>query len=223
MGICPAIVIPRREVVTELQDAAPPAGALRPGEVENTHLVQGTAPAAPPQLEPLTPNLQRLHDPCVDTVPREARRRAEGSRPRAAGSLGREGHRGHARPPAGAAGNTPGRRQGATEGLPPDDVRPRHRRGEARGLDARRRQVHVANRFRRRLRFDAASGDRPRRPARQGRRFHGRELSPRMRHAPHARRPPGLRRRLDGPVHRRCREDLPIAREPSSTQLPATG
>jgi len=54
-------VIPRREVVTELQDAAPPAGALRPGEVENTHLVQGTAPAAPPQLEPLTPNLQRLH------------------------------------------------------------------------------------------------------------------------------------------------------------------
>jgi len=57
VGICPAAVIPRREVVTEV--SRPPL--VQPVELAATHHFQGAAPTAPMQLEPLTPNLQRLH------------------------------------------------------------------------------------------------------------------------------------------------------------------
>ena len=61
--ICPAAVIPRREVVTELSRPT----RVQPVELAATHLVQGEAPAAPAPEEqrgsfvPLTSNLQRLH------------------------------------------------------------------------------------------------------------------------------------------------------------------
>jgi len=61
--ICPAAVIPRREVVTELAHPA----RVQPVERVETHLVQGAAPPAPAPGEqrasfvPLTLNLQRLH------------------------------------------------------------------------------------------------------------------------------------------------------------------
>jgi hypothetical protein len=61
--ICPAAVIPRREVVTELSRPT----RVQPVELAATHLVQGEAPSAPAPEEqrasfvPLTSNLQRLH------------------------------------------------------------------------------------------------------------------------------------------------------------------
>jgi len=57
VGISPAAVIPRREVVTEVSRST----GVQPVEREGTHLVQGAAPTAPMQLEPLTPGLRRLH------------------------------------------------------------------------------------------------------------------------------------------------------------------
>ena len=60
--ICPAVVIPRREVVTELPlVSSSRSGRVQPVERVETHPVQGATPAAPMQLDPLTPNLQRLH------------------------------------------------------------------------------------------------------------------------------------------------------------------
>jgi hypothetical protein len=58
--IRPLDVVPRRDVVTEVPDAAPSAGALRPGEVGNTHPVLGVMPAAA-STDPLTAELCRLH------------------------------------------------------------------------------------------------------------------------------------------------------------------
>jgi hypothetical protein len=55
--ICPATVIPRREVVTEVSRPA----KVQPVERVETHLFQGAAPSAPMKLEPLTPSLHRLH------------------------------------------------------------------------------------------------------------------------------------------------------------------
>jgi len=55
--ICPAAVIPRREVVTEVPRAAP----FHPGETPLAHFVQAAPQAVPMQSEPLTPNLQRIH------------------------------------------------------------------------------------------------------------------------------------------------------------------
>ena len=113
--ICPAAVVPRREVVTEVEAELPRAPPFQLDETPLTQFVQAAPQAVPMQSELLTPNLQRLH-------------------------MTFQGKR----------------RQGATEGLPPDDVRPHPRRGEARGVVARRRKVHVASRFRRRLRLDLA-------------------------------------------------------------------
>ena len=148
----------------------------------------------------------------LEAVPRQARRRAKGSGARAARRLGGEGHRGRARPPAGTAGQAAsGGQEAAAEPPPCEEPRPRHRRGEARGLVARRRKVHVAARFRRHLRLDPAPRDRSRRPARQGRPVDGRQLPPDLRRPQPARRTPGLRRRMDGPVHERCTGDMPPA------------
>jgi len=62
--IRPLDVVPRREMVTavppEAASAAPPAGALRPGEVGNTHPVLGAMPADA-STDPLTAELCRLH------------------------------------------------------------------------------------------------------------------------------------------------------------------
>jgi len=55
--ICPAAVIPRREVVTEVPRAAP----FHPGETPLAHFVQAAPQAVPMRSEPLTPNLQRIH------------------------------------------------------------------------------------------------------------------------------------------------------------------
>jgi hypothetical protein len=55
--ICPAAVVPRREVVTELPRAVP----FHPDETPLAHFVQAAPQAVPMQSEPLTPNLQRLN------------------------------------------------------------------------------------------------------------------------------------------------------------------
>jgi hypothetical protein len=55
--ICPAAVVPRREVVTEV----PRAEAFHLGETPLDQFVQAAPQAIPMQSEPLTPNLQRLH------------------------------------------------------------------------------------------------------------------------------------------------------------------
>jgi hypothetical protein len=65
--ICPAAVIPRREVVTEVVtevgggDGGASRCSVSPGETPLAHFVQAAPQAAPMQSEPLTPNLQRLH------------------------------------------------------------------------------------------------------------------------------------------------------------------
>jgi hypothetical protein len=67
VAICPAAVIPRREVVTGLpQVSSPRSGRVQPVELaasESVHRAAGpgTTPATPMQLEPLTPDLRRLH------------------------------------------------------------------------------------------------------------------------------------------------------------------
>jgi hypothetical protein len=62
--IRPLDVVPRRDVVTaaprEAGAAAPPAGALRPGEVGNTHPILGATPTDA-STDPLTAELCRLH------------------------------------------------------------------------------------------------------------------------------------------------------------------
>jgi hypothetical protein len=58
--IRPLDVVPRRDVVTEVPDAARSAGALRPGEVGNTHPVLGVM-LANASTDPLTAELCRLH------------------------------------------------------------------------------------------------------------------------------------------------------------------
>jgi hypothetical protein len=65
--ICPAAVIPRREVVTELPlVSSAQSGRVQPVELAASDIVHRaagpvTTPAAPMQLEPLTPDLRRLH------------------------------------------------------------------------------------------------------------------------------------------------------------------
>ena len=64
--ICPAAVIPRREVVTEIVPEVSRPPRVQPVELAASDVVHRAAvpvtrPAAPMQLEPLTPNLQRLH------------------------------------------------------------------------------------------------------------------------------------------------------------------
>jgi hypothetical protein len=59
--ICPAAVVPRREVVTKVVTELPRAAAFHPGETPMTQYVQAASQAVPMQSEPLTPNLQRLH------------------------------------------------------------------------------------------------------------------------------------------------------------------
>jgi 5-methylcytosine-specific restriction endonuclease McrA len=64
--ICPAAVIPRREVVTALPLVSTQSGRVQPVELAASDVVHRAAvpvtrPAAPMQLEPLTPSLQRLH------------------------------------------------------------------------------------------------------------------------------------------------------------------
>jgi hypothetical protein len=55
--ICPAVVVPSRDVVTEV----PRAEAFHLGETPLAQFVQAAPQAIPMQSEPLTPNLQRLH------------------------------------------------------------------------------------------------------------------------------------------------------------------
>jgi 5-methylcytosine-specific restriction endonuclease McrA len=64
--ICPAAVIPRREVVTEVVPEVPRPPRVQPVELaasDTVHraAVSVTRPAAPMQLEPLTSELRRLH------------------------------------------------------------------------------------------------------------------------------------------------------------------
>jgi len=59
--ICPAAVVPRREVATKVATELPRAAPFHPGE---TPLTAQPAPAPPEHrdsIEPLTPNLRRLH------------------------------------------------------------------------------------------------------------------------------------------------------------------
>jgi hypothetical protein len=58
--ICPAEVVPRREVVTEVPFAAASAASLRPGEVGNANPILGASPADA-STDPLTAELCRLH------------------------------------------------------------------------------------------------------------------------------------------------------------------
>jgi hypothetical protein len=59
--ICPAAVVPRREVVTKVVTELPRAAPIHPGETPLTQFVQVAPQAVPMQSEPLTSNLQRLH------------------------------------------------------------------------------------------------------------------------------------------------------------------
>jgi hypothetical protein len=65
--ICPATVIPRRDVVRALPLVSTKSGRVQPVERAETHPVQGASPTALAPAEqrasfvPLTPNLQRLH------------------------------------------------------------------------------------------------------------------------------------------------------------------
>ena len=59
--ICPAPVVPRREVVTKVVTEVPRAATFHLDETSLTHFVQTAPQAVPMQSEPLTPNLQRLH------------------------------------------------------------------------------------------------------------------------------------------------------------------
>ena len=63
--ICPAAVVPRREVVTKVVTEAatelPRAATFHLDETPLTNFVQVAPQAVPMQSEPLTPNLQRLH------------------------------------------------------------------------------------------------------------------------------------------------------------------
>jgi hypothetical protein len=63
--ICPAAVVPRREVVakvvSEMVAELPRSVPFHPGETPLTQFVQGAPQAVPMQSEPLTSNLQRLH------------------------------------------------------------------------------------------------------------------------------------------------------------------
>jgi hypothetical protein len=60
--ICPAAVVPRREVVTDLPRPVPVQPVeLAASDIVHRSAVSVTRPAAPMQLDPLTPNLQRLH------------------------------------------------------------------------------------------------------------------------------------------------------------------
>jgi hypothetical protein len=59
--ICPAAVVPRREVVTKVVTEVPRAEAFHLCETPLAHVVQAAPQAVPMQLDPLTPNLQRLH------------------------------------------------------------------------------------------------------------------------------------------------------------------
>ena len=59
--ICPAAVVPRREVVTKVVTELPRAAAFHLDETPLTQFVQAAPQAVPMQSEPLTPNLQRLH------------------------------------------------------------------------------------------------------------------------------------------------------------------
>jgi hypothetical protein len=207
--IRPAEVIPRKEMVTALPlVSSTPPGRVQPVELAAAQLVQGASsptpamrPAAPMQAEPLTPDLRRLHM----TVSRQILHKLEAAR---AGQ-------GHAQPGASAEKvleaaldlllAQQARRRGVAKKPqrtpPPREARVRPRRGAAGGVVSRRRQVPVASRCRWDLRLHTAPRDRSCRPARQGRTVHGRQLSPHMPHAQPARRPPGLRRRLDGQDH----------------------
>jgi len=65
--ICPATVVPRREVVTKVVteagggDGGASRGSVSPGETPLAHFVHAAPQAVPMKSEPLTPNLQRLH------------------------------------------------------------------------------------------------------------------------------------------------------------------
>ena len=153
--ICPAAVVPRREVITnvgtKVEAESPREAAFHPGETPMTQIVQAAPQAVPMQSEPLTPHLQRLHM----TVSKEFIDKLEAARK----------GQGHAQPGASSE-------EASAEPTPGEEPRPSPRRGEARGLVARRRKVHVAARFGRHLRFDPAPRDRSHRPARQGRALH---------------------------------------------------
>jgi hypothetical protein len=137
--ICPAAVVPRREVVTKVVAELPRAATFQLDETPSTPFVQAVPQAVPIQLEPLTPNLQRLHTDRVEAVPLQARSRAKGSGTRPARSLGREDPRGPARPAAGPAGEAARGSEEASAAPPPgEEPRPGHRRGEARRVVARR-------------------------------------------------------------------------------------
>jgi len=77
--ICPAAVVPRREVVTkvvtEVEAEVPRAPPFQLDETPLTPCVQAAPQAVPMQSEPLTPNLQRLH------MAQQAKRRAEVKKP----------------------------------------------------------------------------------------------------------------------------------------------
>jgi 5-methylcytosine-specific restriction endonuclease McrA len=59
--ICPAAVVPRREVVTQVVTEFPRVATFQLDETPLTHFVEAAPQAVPIQFEPLTPNLQRLH------------------------------------------------------------------------------------------------------------------------------------------------------------------
>jgi hypothetical protein len=143
--ICPAEVIPRREVVTEV----PCAAAFHPDETPLAVRSQDPsspvppappAPPAPPRSEPLTSDLRRLHM----TVSKQFLEKLEAARRGQGGS-----------------------EESAAEPATREEPRPHPRRGEARRLGAGRGKVPMAPRFRRHLRLHDVPRDRPHPAARQ--------------------------------------------------------
>ena len=98
-----------------------PPGALRPGEVGNTHPVLGASPANA-STDPLTAELCRLHL----TVSKKFIAKLDRARSEPGACVGRSlgggSHRGRPGPPPGAAGQPPGRREEAAEEAPSDEV-----------------------------------------------------------------------------------------------------
>jgi hypothetical protein len=201
--ICPASVVPRREVVTEVVtevgggDGGASRGSVSPGSRPDTSVTVRPETWVTVSAHALDRN--RSDERTTPIRIGAAQAQVHVQQPVRGLRRGAEDWVQVVAPVRGL------RSRWAAGPLPPrEEPWPHPRCGAAGGVVPRRGKVHVAPRFRRHLRLDAAPRDRPRRPAWQGRPIDGRRVQIALRRPQPARRSPGLRRRLDGPVHQRC-------------------